>query len=971
MAMEVCGSSKVCLYDSLALNDTDIGMATLEINETNTVNMVLSTNFPPNLTLVETIEAVVGQMVTLQLEAVDPDGDNITYQLLRPVKGASISDEDGLFTWTPANKSKVSLGFLATDGKANATMEPVVKLCSCENGGSCLFDQYVSGTNLLQDRFGVVLCQCKPGWTGEFCEMDYDACADDPCFIGVTCSDEAPPSFNSTCGPCPVGFEGDGKSCQDVDECELYRDQPASNGGRGCDQNCVNVLMNYTCSCNPGYFLGGDGRRCIETPNITVPSVEDRCINEAEGPVEVMWEDVTATNTAAEDIICTESIGGTNVSSTGGVFGVGYYVVTCRVDLPFEKVVSTNFSFSIFAIPTIIVPKVETRQISPGQVSISVTWDEVNATNASGRAITCTDDTGGTNVTVSGGDFPLGSHNVTCSLTNNLGCFASASFAFDVIETTTPPVSTTTPVSATIPATPTTPTTTTPALTTTPASTPMLALTPTPTSTTTASTATPASTTTPTSTPTPALTTTPTSTPTPALTTTPTSTPTPASTTTPTSTPTPALTTTPTSTPTPASTTTPKSTTTPASTTTPKSTTTPALTTTPASPTTATTPSATTGCQALSCLNGGTFDTEFCECVCPLAYSGVTCSDENLCLSGNRCSAAEHYCLPATNQDGFTCTCNVFNNSFPQDDGSCRQHPSKHMVVTAELDFNPAFNNPTSAAFRKQAAVFEQAIFLRLKGNPSTNDVSSVHVPLMEEGSTVVRSVASFQNAAPSDAILQQVLASNASLSDGNTVIYLYTNSVIVNDQAIGCVPSYCKNGGTCEISGNAPYVSFTCSCPASYTGDRCEVEIQGPGSGGLPTIATVFIILGCILLLVVVCMLACACLLAQRQRGKLLAPSRDSRWPAVPRNRRGILDNDQSRGSGDSFSQSNIDDEEGFRLERIMQVMSQSPYQQEGLPVRGEFIRPYVVTGMKGPHREDPPQANHAGRVVRNPMLN
>ena len=61
----------------------------------------------------------------------------------------------GLFTWTPVDKSKVMIGFLATDDKANATMEPIVNLCDCMNGGTCLFGQYVVGTMLVQDRFGV------------------------------------------------------------------------------------------------------------------------------------------------------------------------------------------------------------------------------------------------------------------------------------------------------------------------------------------------------------------------------------------------------------------------------------------------------------------------------------------------------------------------------------------------------------------------------------------------------------------------------------------------------------------------------------------------------------------------------------------------------------------------------------------------------------------------------------------------
>ena len=60
-------------------------------------------------------------------------------------------------------------------------------------------------------------CTCAAGYTGRFCENDLDACKlnGDPCFQGVSCTDQPAPANLSgfTCGPCPVGYSGDGINC--------------------------------------------------------------------------------------------------------------------------------------------------------------------------------------------------------------------------------------------------------------------------------------------------------------------------------------------------------------------------------------------------------------------------------------------------------------------------------------------------------------------------------------------------------------------------------------------------------------------------------------------------------------------------------------------------------------------------------------------------------------------------------------
>jgi hypothetical protein len=67
----------------------------------------------------------------------------------------------------------------------------------------------------------------------------------------VLCTDMAPPAVGRTCGNCPSGYEGDGTTCADIDECA-----DGANGGCDAATVCVNVPGAVQCGPCPDWALG-------------------------------------------------------------------------------------------------------------------------------------------------------------------------------------------------------------------------------------------------------------------------------------------------------------------------------------------------------------------------------------------------------------------------------------------------------------------------------------------------------------------------------------------------------------------------------------------------------------------------------------------------------------------------------------------------------------------------------------------
>ncbi len=118
---------------------------------------------------------------------------------------------------------------------------------------------------------GSFTCACKPGFNGNGVTCtDIDECAasTDNCSDNATCTN-VPGSFTCACKP---GFNGNGVTCNDVNECA----SPATNN---CDANaaCTNVPGSFTCVCKPGFT--GNGVTCNDVNECAAST--DNCSDNA------------------------------------------------------------------------------------------------------------------------------------------------------------------------------------------------------------------------------------------------------------------------------------------------------------------------------------------------------------------------------------------------------------------------------------------------------------------------------------------------------------------------------------------------------------------------------------------------------------------------------------------------------------------------------------------------------------------
>jgi nidogen (entactin) len=127
----------------------------------------------------------------------------------------------------------------------------------------CPHDLDLSKSTIRVDSKRVQITYTKSDSVVKFTSANYmhstsssqhDPCLQNSCSIYAECVvDYNVASLNYSC-LCKVGFEGDGQTCFDVNECE--------NGDAICDENaiCYNLVGHYECVCKSPYK--GNGKQC-------------------------------------------------------------------------------------------------------------------------------------------------------------------------------------------------------------------------------------------------------------------------------------------------------------------------------------------------------------------------------------------------------------------------------------------------------------------------------------------------------------------------------------------------------------------------------------------------------------------------------------------------------------------------------------------------------------------------------------
>ncbi|XP_055997519.1 uncharacterized protein LOC125645547 isoform X2 [Ostrea edulis] len=318
-AKEKCGSnpSNACVADYLATGDIKLAKSSGNKEQDSKSDVAVIENETPQISGNTTLHVVVNKEVEMRFNVSDDGEETPTYRVLKQPDNFLLDDETGIARWTPQNASISEISIIAVDsqGAQSPSLDVSIIFCTgCSDSGDCDFFNTIPTGN---DRFRTTACSCNIGYSGDDCEIETDACLQNPCPLGRDCTDLSPEEEvrlgrGYNCSECPTGYNDVENKCQDIDECisaesnscdmaketcentdgsyictclEGYRKlddtcndiNECMEGTSGCQQLCRNYIGSFSCLCHPGFSLNEDNSTCNDMGDDLCRNFEKEC----------------------------------------------------------------------------------------------------------------------------------------------------------------------------------------------------------------------------------------------------------------------------------------------------------------------------------------------------------------------------------------------------------------------------------------------------------------------------------------------------------------------------------------------------------------------------------------------------------------------------------------------------------------------------------------------------------------------
>ena len=123
-------------------------------------------------------------------------------------------------------------------------------LCNIIGNNACDLNKCQNGATCIPGNFAYS-CTCRPGWTGENCEIDINECESSPCGTYGNCTD----LVNIFKCECVDGIKG--VQCEiNINDC---KNDSCLNSGA-----CEDQVNDFKCFCPAGF----DGKRFVYSNNL-------------------------------------------------------------------------------------------------------------------------------------------------------------------------------------------------------------------------------------------------------------------------------------------------------------------------------------------------------------------------------------------------------------------------------------------------------------------------------------------------------------------------------------------------------------------------------------------------------------------------------------------------------------------------------------------------------------------------------